>query len=119
MPIGLQLKSDLLTVTLSGPSALFALKGRLDVPLEHVTAVEVMLRGAVPSTPGTWLRAPGAHIPGLIRYGSYGRKPKREFWAVYRQREVLVIEVAEWAYSRLVLATRDPHADAAMIKRHL
>ena len=71
----------------------------------------------VPPTPGTWLRAPGTHIPGLVRYGSYGREPNREFWAVYRQREVLVVTVGDWAYSRLVLATKDPHADAATIEK--
>ena len=117
MAIRLQLKGDLIVVRLSGLGRLLAVKGRLDIPRSHVTSAEVMPRPAVPPTPGTWLRAPGTHIPGLIRYGSYGKKPNREFWAVYRQREVLVISITDWAYSRLILATRDPHADESLLKQ--
>ena len=117
MPMAIRLasKGDLIVVSLSGVDRIFALRGRLDIPRSHVTTVEVMPRISVPPTPGTWLRAPGTHLPGLIHHGSYGREPNREFWAVYRQREVLVIGVTEWAYSRLVLGTRNPHVDAAML----
>jgi hypothetical protein len=116
MTIRLQLRDDLIVVKLSGFGRLFAVKGRLDIPKSHITSVDVMPRKAVPPTPGTWLRAPGTHIPGLIRYGSYGREPNREFWAVLRQREVIVIGITDWAYSRLILTTRDPHPDASLLK---
>lgn len=116
MPIDVQPTADLIVVTLTGPSRIFGLKGRLDIPRSHVTSVEVMARRDVPPTPGTWLRAPGTHIPGLVRYGSYGREPNREFWAVYRQQEVLVVGITDWAYRRVVLATRDPHADARLVE---
>jgi hypothetical protein len=115
MPINIETVDDLIVVKLSGPSRVFGLKGRLDVPKSHITSVEVMARRDVPPTPGTWLRAPGTFVPGLVHYGSYGREPNREFWAVYRQPEVLVLTVRDWAYSRLVLATKDPRSDAATI----
>jgi hypothetical protein len=108
-------KRDLVVVSLSGLDRLFAFKGRLDIPKSYITTIDVMPRKAVPPMPGTWLRAPGSHLPGLIRYGSYGREPNREFWAVYRQREVLVISVTDWAYSRVIIATRDPQADASLL----
>ena len=116
MAIRLRWSGDLVVVSLSGLDRLFAIKGRLDIPKSHITGVEVMPRKAVPATPGTWLRAPGTYVPGLIRYGSYGREPNREFWAVYRQAEVIVIQITDLAYSRLILATRDPHADASLLK---
>ena len=119
MAIRLQLKDEFIVVRLSGLSRLFGLKGRLDIPKSHVTSVDVTPRKAVPHTPGTWLRVPGTHIPGLIRYGSYGREPNREFWAVYREREVLVVNITDWTYSRLILATRDLHADASLLKQSL
>ncbi len=116
MPITIHKTGDLIVVKLTGLSRIFGLKGRLDIPTSHVTSVEVRPRTEVPPTPGTWLRAPGTHIPGLVRYGSYGRVPNREFWAVYRQQEVLVVGVTDWAYRRVVIATRDPHADAALLE---
>jgi hypothetical protein len=117
MAIRLQLERDLVVVSLSGLARVLAVKGRLDIPRSRITSVEVMPRKDVPSTRGTWLRAPGTYLPGLIRYGSYGREPNREFWAVRRQREVLVIGVSDWAYTRLILGTRDPHADASLLKQ--
>ena len=116
MAIRLQPEGDVVVVSLTGLNRIFAIKGRLDITKSHITSVEVMPRKAVPPTPGTWLRAPGTFVPGLIRHGSYGREPNREFWAVYRQRDVLVISVTDWAYSRLVLATRDPRADALLLE---
>lgn len=51
----------------------------------------------------------------MIRYGSYGRAPHREFWAVRRQRWVLVITVDDWDYARVVLGMGDPDSHAVSI----
>lgn len=115
MSIHVQRADDSVVVSLTGFDRLFGFKAKLDLPADRVTALEVMSRTAVPPTPETWLRHPGTHIPGLIRYGSYGTEPNREFWAVYRQANVLVITVGGWSYSRIVLGTADPHADKAAL----
>ena len=100
-----------------GPvGSVLAVKGRLDIPASHITSVQVMNRAEVPSTPGTWLRAPGTFVPGLVRYGSYGREPHREFWLVFRQKRVVVVDVRDWAYHRLVIGTGHPDELAAEIK---
>ncbi len=102
-------QTDSSVVLRFGPlQSLFGLKGRLDIPRSQITSVEVMDRTGVPATEGTWLRAPGTQIPGLIRYGSYGREPLREFWLVLRQTRVVVIGVADWAYHRVVIGSGDP-----------
>jgi hypothetical protein len=116
MAIELILDLDRLTVRLTGVNQVFALKGRLEVPLSRINSVDVLARAHVPPTPGTWLRAPGTHVPGLIRYGSYGREPQREFWAVYRQRYVLAIGVDGWDYHRLVLGVKDAPLHAGEIR---
>jgi hypothetical protein len=51
----------------------------------------------------------------VIRYGSYGLGSRREFWAVTRQSEVVVIETSEGTYRRLVLGVGDPHGVAGAI----
>ena len=107
---------DRLEVRLNGPDRVLALKSRLDVPLSQVSSVDVVERRAIRQTPGTWLRKPGTHIPGLIRHGSYGLQPEREFWALYRQRYALVIDVAGWTYSRLILGAKDAPLHAAEIR---
>jgi hypothetical protein len=115
MSVHVDRSDDSVVVALSGPDRIFGFKSKLVVPRGQITSIEVLPRKAVPPTPGTWLRHPGTHIPGLIRFGSYGTEPNREFWAVYRQADVLVIAIEGWPYRRLVLGTRDPHSDATRI----
>jgi hypothetical protein len=108
-----------LRVRLGGLDGLLALKREVAVPLEHVVSASVMPRQSVPAGEGTWLRAPGTHIPGLVRHGSYGREPHREFWAVFRPELVLVIEANAGDYERIVLGVRSPERAAAEITRRL
>ncbi|MDF1596501.1 MAG: hypothetical protein P1T08_10470 [Acidimicrobiia bacterium] len=89
-----------------GPlEALLALKRELEVPVDRITSARAMARGDV--SYGPIIRAPGTYIPGLVRFGSYGRKPNRHFWAVFRQDPVLVVESENWDYTRLVVGVRD------------
>lgn len=116
MAIEVEHVGDSVVLRLGPVGTLLAIKGRLDVPRDHVTSVEVMDRGEVPATPGAWLRAPGTRIPGLLRFGSYGQEPQREFWAVFGRSRVVVVHVRDWAYHRLVLGSSDPDALAAAIR---
>jgi len=116
MGIKIAIDATHLTVRLTGSDRVFALKGTLEVPLDHISSVHVLERKAIPPTPGTWLRAPGTHLPGLVRHGSYGREPRREFWAMYRQRHALVITVDDYGYSRLVLGVKDAPLHAGEVR---
>jgi hypothetical protein len=101
-----------------GPfESVFGLKGRLDIPRSQIRSIEVMERSEIPATEGAWLRAPGTHIPGLIRYGSYGREPRREFWLMLRQKRAVVITVADWAYHRVIIGAGDPDRLAGELNR--
>lgn len=115
MSIDISVEAQTLQVRLGPIGRLLAVKRRLEIPNHLVVDAEAMARTAVPSGDGTWLRAPGTHIPGLIRYGSYGRAPRREFWVVMRQQRVLVITVRDWDYARVILGIRDPDSHAAAI----
>ena len=110
MGLNISRAGDSIVMRLDPLDALFAIKRRLDIPRSQVESVEVVERSAVPHTRGTWVRAPGTHVPGFARYGSYGFEPNREFWMVRRQAEVVVVEVRDWAYRRLVLGVRDPES---------
>jgi hypothetical protein len=103
-----------IVVELSGAAILGALRRRIEVPSKSISSVSVRPRNEV-RWDGAWLRLPGAYIPGVIRYGSYGLGSRREFWAVTRQSEVVVIETSEGTYRRLVLGVGDPHGVAGAI----
>jgi hypothetical protein len=106
-------------VDLTGVNGVLAIKRHLEIPTQLITGVEAMDRKSVPPGEGTWLRAPGTYIPGLVRHGSYGRVPHREFWAVFRQKRVLVITIRDWDYTRVILAIGDAETHAASISAAL
>ena len=97
-----------LMIELFGPDRWLALKGRLDIPLEKITAIRAMKQSDVPYTKSTWLRAPGGFWPGLFRHGSYGWKPNREFWVATGHADVVVIDIDDWDYHRVVISVPDP-----------
>jgi hypothetical protein len=108
-----------LRVRLRGIDRLLAIRREVTVALDRIVGAAAVPRGSIPVGEGTWLRAPGTHIPGLVRHGSYGREPHREFWAVFRRDPVLVIETAGGDYTRIVLGIGDPEGIAAGITRRI
>ncbi len=91
-----------------------AFKSKLEVPVDRIRSAEAVPRAEVPF--GPLLRAPGMYIPGLARFGSYGRRPNRHFWAVSRQDPVLVVDIDDWDYSRIVVGVADAAQSAGSIQ---
>ena len=94
--------------------ALLALKRNLEVPVDRITSAIATPRADVSF--GPIIRAPGTYIPGLVRFGSYGRKPNRHFWAVFRQNPVLVVDCEDWDYTRLVVGVKDAAHSAGALQ---
>ena len=115
MSIEITTEPQNLAVRLGGIEGLLALKRRLDIPTHLVTRAEAIDRKDIPRGEGTWLRAPGTYVPGLVRHGSYGHAPHREFWAVFRPKRVLVLSIRDWEYTRVVLGIADPEVQASAI----
>lgn len=117
MAIDVEVSEDLVVVNLTGKDRIFALKSSLKIPAAKIRSVEVLPRRDVPPVKGVMLRIPGTYIPGAVHHGTYGLGANREFWAYYRQEEVLVISVDEWEYRRIVLGTENPAMDAMRLSR--
>lgn len=117
MAIDIHSRGSDVVVALTGFDRIFALKSRLEIPKDRISAVDVKKRRELESEARpSWLRMPGAHVPGLVRHGSYGLDPRREFWAVYRQENVLVISLRDWEYIRLVLGIPNPWSVASWLQ---
>ncbi|MDX6352744.1 MAG: hypothetical protein QOF84_7534 [Streptomyces sp.] len=110
------IEGDELIVEIEGLDKLWALKSRLVIPLANV-------RGAT-ADPGILkeskgLRAPGAHVPGVITAGTFKLDGERVFWDVHDAAKALVIELADERYSRLIVQVSDPRATVALIENSL
>lgn len=102
-------------VDLKGIDGILAFKRQLTIPNHLITNVRAIARRDIPHGHGPFVRAPGTHIPGLVRHGSYRVPPHREFWAAFGRRPVLLIEVRDWDYARVVLGVRDPEMQASTV----
>lgn len=117
MAVRTVLEGEHLLIELTGWDRVLSIKGRLEVPLSVITGIEAKRREDIKRLPGRWLRLPGTYVPSMVHHGSYGRRPNRDFWALFRQERVLVIRMDGWDYQRIVLGMEDPDSVAAELAR--
>ncbi|NJQ16478.1 hypothetical protein [Streptomyces bohaiensis] len=111
-----RIEGDRLVVVIEGLSKLWAFKGGMSIPLANV-------RGAT-ADPGIaaepkGVRAPGAHVPGVIIAGTFHQDGEKVFWDVKDATKAVVIELADEKYARLVLQVSDPRATVALVENAL
>jgi hypothetical protein len=112
--IALAVEDGHLVVRLGRRDAAFAFRRSISIPLTDISQVTTAPRNAVRRG---GVRLPGTEIPGVIRAGSFGRKPSREFWDVRRGETVLVIDtISRDPYARLVLEVDDPAGTATWLR---
>jgi len=101
-----------LSVEMKGWDKLWALKSRLEIPLAHIKAVRVDSEIA---THVKGLRTLGTHLTGVITAGTFRQEGDRVFWNVHHAEKVIVIELHDERYTKLVIEVADPPATVATI----
>jgi hypothetical protein len=108
-----EISHGFLNIKLNPLEKFFALHGDLKIPLNR-------LIHAAPEKAG-WqvaaVRAPGTHIPFLLKAGTYHTALGREFWFVTAGRPHLVIELNNWEFNRLVFSPGEAEALATIINQ--
>ena len=114
MSLELSVSDSKLSVHLSGVSGALAMKSHLELPLSEVQDAKVMPLTEAREE-GKGIKVPGVRIPGVFRSGSYRTDDSWQFWYVARADDVLVIDLADDKYERIVLEVDDPQAEADKI----
>ena len=114
MSATLEITPERLIVHVEGADRLWALKSRLEVPIDHVT-------GAASATEEAhkWLhgmRVGGTHIPGVISAGRFYSHGQTVFWDVHEPEKAIGIELRDERYGHLVLEVENPQAEIARIE---
>ena len=95
-----------LIIDVRGLHKVWALKSRLEIPVDHISAVR---RAAEERVRG--IRLPGTHIPGLITAGTYYEGGgKRVFWDVHDHEKAIAIELHDERFSTIIIEVADPEA---------
>jgi hypothetical protein len=99
---------DRVTIDLDGADRLWCLASHLEVPMEHITSARVASRSELVKQL-SW-RTLGAYWPGVVATGWYmmrDRPGARQFWCVYRDSQVLVIDTDLDRPARVVIQHPD------------
>jgi hypothetical protein len=114
MPVTLEISDRELTVRLSGVSGALALRSKLTVPLVDIADARA-LDAAEARAEGSGFKV-GAHIPGLLKAGSYGTGDSKQFWYVTNADRLLVVDLDHDRFQRLVLEVDDVDGDVERIR---
>ena len=108
-----ELAQDALIVHVEGMDRLFALRGRLEIPLSHVEGAEADPEEARRRWHGIMER--GIWAPGLITAGTFYREGELVFWDVHEPEKTVVIRLKDERYARLIIEVEDPETTVARV----
>ena len=102
-----------LVVHIQGVDQFFAMKSRLEVPLEHIAGVDE----SAPEAHRVWhgLRMGGTNVPFVITAGRYLQQGEWAFWDVHDPDKAIAIRLHDEHYAKLVIGVADPAATADAI----
>jgi len=95
----LEISDGKLKIDFGGLEKVLGIRGGFEIPLEHIVKVGTEAH----RTGWKEVRAPGAHLLGVIKAGTYYTPRGREFWYV-TEKGVLVLELENEPYKRIVLS---------------
>ena len=105
-----------LVVEMKGWDKLWALKSRLEIPVEHIKAVRT--DPEIAKAPHG-IRTLGTHLPGVITAGTFRQEGDSVFWNVHHPEKAIVIELHDERYAKLVIEVAEPSATVARINNAL
>lgn len=109
----LELADEILHIRLNPLEVILSQHGSLRVPVDRITGAST----ARPEKDWGQMRAPGTHIPFLLKAGTYYGGQSREFWYTTVGMPYLVVELTSWDYNRIVLTMSDNQTWAERINR--
>jgi hypothetical protein len=108
-------EEDTVIFTVEGWHKLWAFRSELRIPCAHIKSA----RHDPEAARARGLRAPGTHVPGLLKAGTFyldglfDHKPS--FFDVQHQQNTVVVELADEHYARLIIEVENPAAVVARL----
>jgi hypothetical protein len=106
-----------LMLEVQGLHKLWALKSRMEIPLEHIKGVHADPHPAMGWFQG--LKLVGTDIPHVFRAGMFWQEGNKVFWDVRHPEKTIVLELEDESYAKLIVEVEDPDATVREIQQAL
>jgi hypothetical protein len=100
--------------TVEGAHKLWAMRSVIEIPLAHITGVEVNHDDV-----NRWwhgFKLMGTDLPGLFAMGTFYYHGELVFWDVTDLQRTVVISLQHERYKKLIIEVDDPAATVALLK---
>jgi hypothetical protein len=104
--VDVTVQGDRITFEVEGWDKFWALKSRLEMPLDHVKGARVDEEAAK----GWWhgVKLGGSDLPGVITAGTFYRKGRLVFYDTHKPENTIVVDLDHENYDQLILQVRNP-----------
>ena len=110
-------EGDRVLFHVDGLHRLWAFRSRLEVPIAHLTSVEINHEQV-----GNWwhgFKLVGTEVPGLLGAGTFVYHGQMVFWDVHDPKKTIIISLEHEFYKKLIVEVADPSATAATLQAAL
>lgn len=115
--VTLSVEENKLLLEVVGWDKLWALKSRLEIPLEHIKNIHT--ESHLPMGWFDGIKMGGTAIPNAFRAGTFYQQGEWIFWDIRNPEKAIVIELADERYAKLILEVEDPYAVIAIVEAAL
>jgi|SRR5665213_513196 len=115
--VNVTILNDRAVFEVEGLHQLWSLRSRLEIPLTHITGVEID-----PDEVGRWWhgwKIAGTDVPGLFAAGTFYYHGELVFWDVHDPARTVVVSLDHERYKKLIIEVADPEAVAAALRASL
>jgi hypothetical protein len=111
--VDVSINGDRAIFNVEGSHKLWAIKSRIEIPLTHITGVEVNHDQV-----GRWwhgFKMIGTDAPGLFAAGTFYYHGELVFWDVFDTTKTIIVALEHERYKKLIVEVADPDATAAAL----
>ncbi len=101
--------------TVQGWDKLWAIRSRLEIPLAHIKDVHTDASPKMGWFQG--LKVSGTDLPNVFRAGTFYQDGGWVFWDVRHPDKVIVVELHDERFQKLVIEVADPEAEVTRLKQ--
>jgi len=112
--VNIAISADRAVFVVEGSHKLWSLKSQIEIPLSHISDVEVNQEQV-----GRWwhgFKVLGTDVPGLFAAGTFYYHGELVFWDVFDISKTIIVSLEHERYKKLIIEVADPETVARSLR---